>query len=67
MRRFEETFFEHFLVLMKLLSLFQFFAPEWKTPISQCFKVTFVEQPKGSHLEVCEVKCFHKIDAEINI
>jgi len=52
---------------MKLLSLSQFFAPECKIPISQCFKVTFVEQPKGSHLKVCEVKCFHKIDAEINI
>jgi len=52
---------------MKLLSLSQFFAPECKTPIWQCFKVTFAEQTKGSHLEVCEVKCFHKIDAEINI
>ena len=38
-----------------------------KPPISQCFKVTFVEQPKASYLEECEGKCFHKIDAEINI
>jgi len=52
---------------MKLLSLFQFFAPECKTSISQCFKVTFVEQRNGSHLKVYEIECFHKIDAEINI
>ena len=38
-----------------------------KTPISQCFKVTFVKQPKASYLEECEDKYFHKIDAEINI
>ena len=67
MRRLEETFFEHFLVLMRLLSLSLFFAPECQTPIWQCFKVTFAEQTKGSHLEVCEINCFHKIDAEINI
>jgi len=38
-----------------------------KPPISQCFKVTFVEQPKASYLEECEDKWFHKIDVEINI
>jgi len=31
-----------------------------KPPISQCFKVTFVEQPKASYLEECEDKWFTK-------
>ena len=38
-----------------------------KPPISQCFEVTFVEQPKASYLEECEDKWLHKIDVEINI
>jgi len=38
-----------------------------KPHIAQCFKVTFVEQPKASYHEECEHKWFHKTDPEINI
>jgi len=40
---------------------------EKRTPVSQCFKVTFVEQLKATRLSECEDKCYHKTDAEINI
>jgi len=38
-----------------------------KPPLHEAYTVTFVEQPSCHSLHICENKCYHLIDAQINI
>jgi len=38
-----------------------------KPPLLEAYTVTFVEQPSCHSLDICENKCYHPNDAQINI
>ena len=38
-----------------------------KLPLHEAYTVTFVEQPTSHSLDICKNKCYHQLDAQINI
>ena len=41
--------------------------PYKNKPISECYTVTFLQQPSNSSLDICESRWIHLLDASINI
>ena len=40
--------------------------PYKNKPISECYTVTFLQQPSNSSLDICESRWIHLLDASIN-